>query len=136
MTTEQPSVLPVLQTGTTLDEQGTRWPTAVIDPTDFPEVADLARVHASEGIGDISTEALLIPVEDEHVLLLGIRVTSPVVCAFALAFSLPNHRQVLDEATEAGHLLLATTPPESAVDEHPLWLAIDLDTDTMTNLLP
>ncbi len=47
----EPPVIPVIDVGTTIDEDGTRWPTAVIDASDNPEVADLARVHATDGVG-------------------------------------------------------------------------------------
>lgn len=132
---DEPTILPVHSTGATIDDDGEHWPTAVIDAANHPDVADLARVHATEGIGDITTEALLVPIENGHVLLLGIRVTRPVTCAFALAFSLPAQRQVLDEAADAGHLLLATTPPEAAIDERPLWLAIDIDGSSLRQVL-
>lgn len=132
----EPAILPVLDIGTTLDENDQPWPTAVVDVTDHPEVADLARVHAVEGIGDIATEALVVPLDEGHLFLLGIRVTSPVSCAFALSFALPDQLRVLLEAAEAGHLLIATTDPEAAADEQPLWLAIDLDRDQLRLQLP
>jgi hypothetical protein len=54
-------VLPVLDTGTTIEATGDRLPTVVVDARDHPEIADLARVHAVEGIGDIATEAAAVP---------------------------------------------------------------------------
>lgn len=122
-----PPIFPVLDTGTTVDVDGGNWPTAVIDASDHPEIQDLPRVHAIEGIGDIQTEALRIPGDGGELVLLGVRITSPVLCAFALAFSLPAQRHVLDEAADAGHLMVATTPPDRVASDQPLWLAIDLD---------
>ncbi len=132
----EPPVIPVIDVGTTIDEDGTRWPTAVIDASDNPEVADLARVHATDGVGDITTEALCLPWADGHLFMLGVRVTKPVLCAFALAFSLPAQREVLDDAAETGQLVIATTPPEDAATHQPLWLALDLDREPFQAALP
>ena len=147
-----PPIFVVLDTGTTVDVDGGHWPTAVIDASDHPEVRDLPRVHAVEGIGDIQTEALLLPGHvfdglDEtneqpaseqpgDLLLLGVRITSPVLCAFALAFALPAQRHVIEEAADAGHLMVATTPPEGVASDQPLWLAIDLDAESLRSALP
>ncbi len=132
----EPPVLPVIDVGTTIDADGTSWPTAVIDAMDNPEVADLARVHAVEGVGDITTEALCIPWAEGHLFLLGVRITTPVTCAFAIGFSLPAHREALEDAAKQGQLVIATTPPEEAATHQPLWLALDLDTDRMIEALP
>jgi hypothetical protein len=124
-------VFPVLDTGTTIDVDGAGWPTVVIDASDHPEIRDLPRVHAVEGVGDIRTEALRIPGATGDLLLLGVRITRPVHCAFALAFGLPGQQHVLLEAAEAGHLMVATTPPSQVTSNRPLWLAIDLDRDAI-----
>lgn len=108
----------------------------MIDASDHPEVRDLPRVHAVEGIGDIRTEALRIPGDGGELVLLGVRITRPVLCAFALAFSLPWQRHVLDEAADAGHLMMATTPPDRVASDQPLWLAIDLDATSLRAALP
>lgn len=126
-----PLIFPVLDVGTTIDVDGNPWPTAVIDADDHPEIRDLPRVHATDGIGDIRTEALRLPTENGDLLLLGVRVTRPVLCAFALAFSLEAQHPVLAEAAEAGHLMLATTAPSTVTSDQPLWLAIDLDGDAL-----
>ena len=54
-------VLEVLDVGTTIESTGERLPTVVVDASDHPEIADLARVHAVDGIGDIATEAAAVP---------------------------------------------------------------------------
>ncbi len=133
---KEPPVLPVVDIGTTVDADGVRWPTAVVDASHNPEVADLARVHATDGVGDVSTEALCLPWAEGHLFLLGVRITTPVTCAFAMAFSLPAQREVLDDAAEAGQLVIATTPPEDAATHQPLWLALDLDTTAFRDALP
>ncbi|MFK8025749.1 MAG: hypothetical protein AB8G26_17465 [Ilumatobacter sp.] len=124
-------IFAVLDTGVTVDADGTRWATASIDATGHPEVSDLARVHAVEGVGDIATEAALA----DDVLLLAVTVSVPVRCAFGLAFQLPEHRPVLVAAAAAGHLVIATTDPVAARSDRPLWLAIDLDAEGLGRLL-
>ena len=44
--------------GHTLIDEDVWMPTVVIDVTQAPEIADLARVHSVEGIGDVSTHAI------------------------------------------------------------------------------
>lgn len=132
-------VLPVLETGTTVDESGERLPTVVVDAVGHPEIADLARVHAVEGIGDIATEAAAVPGADgdgSWQFFLAVIIRSPVRCAFVLQFALPSDRRVLDDAATAGRLVIATTPPDRAALDQPLWLAIDLDPRSLTDALP
>ena len=130
-------VLPVLDAGTTIDADGERLPTVVVDARGNPEVADLARVHAIEGIGDIATEAVAVPAGDgAWRFLLAVIISTPVRCSFVLEFALPPHRRVLDEAAAAGRLVIATTPPERAAADQPVWLAIDLDARSLLDALP
>ena len=130
-------VLPVLDAGTTIDTAGEHLPTVVIDAGAHPEIADLARVHAIEGIGDIATEAVAVPTgDDAWRFLLAVIISTPVRCSFVLEFALPPHRHVLDDAAAAGHLVIATTPPERAAVDQPLWLAIDLDARSLLDALP
>lgn len=114
--------LAIVGAGTTVADDGTPYPTVVLDVTGRPDVADLARVHAVEGIGDVET---LVEVTADAVLL-TIRLTRPVRASFVVRFDVPDLLPVLTDAVLAGHLLLATTPP-AAAGRHPLWLAIDLD---------
>jgi hypothetical protein len=64
-----------------------------------------------------------------------VRLTVPVRCSFALAFRLPEHRPVLDDAVEHGQLVLASTDPGEAATERPLWLALDLDGEALAAAL-
>ena len=138
-----PSVLAVLDVGRTIDDEGRERPTAVVDASGEPAVADLARVHAVEGIGDIATDAVVVPVDPdapgtlgvERVVLLSVTVAVPVRCALALAFALPAHGGFLAEVAEAGELVIATTDPAAAAQERPTWLAIDLDGDALRTAL-
>ncbi len=72
-------------------------PTVTINASQFPEVADLARVHAVEGIGDVSTHAIR---QDDSVVI-GVQLTSPVQAMFAVAFSFAQHRDFLIEVAVA-----------------------------------
>ncbi len=130
-------ILPVLETGVTVDVIGEQLPTVVVDASGFPEIGDLARVHAVEGIGDIATEAAAVPIGDgTWRFFLAVIISAPVRCTFVLEFALPTDRLVLDDAAAAGRLVIATTPPERAELDHPLWLAIDLDPSALTGALP
>ena len=115
---------------TLLDEN--RWmPTVTIDVSQSPEVADLARVHAVEGIGDVSTHAI----RQDDAVLVGVQLTSPVQATFAVAFSYELHREFLSEVADAGSLVFATTATESAHEDRPLWLSVDIDGDALRETL-
>ena len=109
--------------GHTLLNEDTWMPTVTIDVSQSPEVADLARVHAVEGIGDVSTHAI----RQDDTVLVGVQLTSPVQATFAVAFSYELHREFLNEVADAGTLVFATTDTEIAHEERPLWLSVDID---------
>ena len=103
---------------------GNTWmPTVTIDASQSPEVADLARVHAVEGIGDVSTHAI----RQDDTVVVGVQLTRPVRAVFAVAFSYAAHREFLNEVADAGTLVFATTDTETAREDRPLWLSIDID---------
>lgn len=105
-------------------------PTVVIDVADHPEVADLARVHAIEGVGDVRTTGRRIDgagPDGSAVFLLGVSMTSPVTAAFAVMFPLPEAELFLREAGDGGCLAFGTTDVDTVGSERPFWLAIDLD---------
>ena len=116
-------VFTVLDAGYTVDADGTQMPTVVIDADDAPEVADLARVHAVEGVGDIHTGAVRV----DDLIVLGIRMTVPVRAAFAIAIDARHHRALLDDVIVHGSLVIAHTDPQRAAIEQPTWLAVDID---------
>ena len=111
------------EVGRTLLDENTWMPTVTIDVSQSPEVADLARVHAVEGIGDVSTHAI----RQDDTVLVGVQLTSPVQATFAVAFSYAIHQEFLEEVADAGSLVFASTATESAHEEHPLWLRVDID---------
>ena len=109
--------------GHTLVDENVWMPTVTIDVSQAPEVADLARVHAVEGIGDVSTHAI----REGDAVVIGVQLTSPVQAVFAVAFSYALHGEFLKEVADAGSLIFATTDAETAHEEHPLWLSVDID---------
>ena len=113
--------------GRTLSDENVWLPTVTIDVSQAPEVADLARVHAVEGIGDVSTHAI----REDDTIVIGVQLTSPVNAMFAVAFSYALHREFLEEVADAGSLTFATTDVEAAHEEHPLWLSVDIDGDAL-----
>lgn len=109
--------------GRTLVDENKWMPTVTIDVSQSPEVADLARVHAVEGVGDVSTHAI----RQDDAVVLGVQLTSPVQAIFAVAFSYAQHREFLKDVAEAGALIFATTNVENAHEDQPLWLSVDID---------
>jgi hypothetical protein len=109
--------------GHTLIDENVWMPTVTIDVSQFPEVADLARVHAVEGVGDVTTHAI----RQDDTVVVGVQLTSPVQAMFAVAFSFVLHREFLNEVADAESLIFATTDTGSAHEEHPLWLSVDID---------
>jgi len=117
--------------GRTLVDENKWMPTVTIDVSQSPAVADLARVHAVEGVGDVSTHAIR---QDDSVVL-GVQMTSPVRAMFAVAFSYAQHREFLKDVAEAGALIFATTEVENAREDQPLWLSVDIDGSALLETL-
>ncbi len=109
--------------GHTLIGENVWMPTVTIDVSQCPEVADLARVHAVEDVGDVTTHAI----RQDDTVVVGVQLTSPVQAMFAVAFSFVLHREFLNEVADAESLIFATTDTGSAHEEHPLWLSVDID---------
>ena len=117
--------------GRTLVDENKWMPTVTIDVSHSPEVADLARVHAVEGIGDVSTHAI----RQDDAVVLGVQLTTPVRAIFAVAFSFAQHREFLKDVAEAGALIFATTDVENAIEDQPLWLSVDIDGSALLETL-
>ena len=113
--------------GRSLSDENVWLPTVTIDVSQAPEVADLARVHAVEGIGDVSTHAI----RQDDAIVVGVQLTSPVQAMFAVAFSYALHADFLKEVADAGSLIFATTEVEAAHEDRPLWLSVDIDGDAL-----
>ena len=109
--------------GHTFIDESVWMPTVTIDVSESPEIADLARVHAVEGIGDVNTHAI----RQDDAVVIGVRLTTPVEAMFAVAFSYSLHREFLYEVADVGTLVFATTNTETAHEELPLWLSVFID---------
>ena len=117
--------------GRTLVDDDKWMPTVTIDVSQSPEIADLARVHAVEGIGDVSTHAIR---QDDSVVV-GVQLTRPVRAVFAVAFSYAQHREFLKDVAEAGALIFATTNVKNAIEDQPWWLSVDIDGSALLETL-
>ena len=117
--------------GHTLVDENAWMPTVTIDVSQAPEVADLARVHAVEGIGDVSTHAI----REGDAVVIGVQLTSPVQAMFAVAFSYSLHVEFLNEVANAGSLIFATTDVNAAHEDRPLWLSVDIDGDALRQIM-
>jgi len=117
--------------GHTFIDENVWMPTVTIDVSESPEITDLARVHAVEGIGDVSTHAI----RQDDTVVLGVQLNSPVNAVFVVAFSYSLHRDFLYEVADAGILVFATTKTENAHEERPLWLSVFIDGDDMRQAL-
>ena len=115
------------EVGHTLIGENVWMPTVTIDVSQSPEVADLARVHAVEGIGDVSTHAI----RQDDTVVVGVQLTSPVQAMFVVAFSYSLHAEFLKEVADAGSLTFATTDVNDAREDRPLWLSVDIDRDAL-----
>ena len=109
--------------GHTFIDENVWMPTVTIDVSESPEIADLARVHAVEGVGDVNTHAI----RQDDAVVIGVRLTTPVEAMFAVAFSYALHREFLNEVADAGSLIFATTDAQTAHEDRPLWLSVDID---------
>jgi len=140
---QQPLV--VRSSGLTLGDEGDGvqrpYPTVVVDASARPDVADLARVHVGEGVGDLATSLVVLSLgplaAPRLVIRLGIACTSPVRCSFALDLDVEEHRAVLEDIASSGLLLIATGDPpatgaSAASGPHPPWLAVTLRGEAVT----
>ena len=75
-----PLVFVALDVGHTVGADGELTPTVVIDVEGYPQIADLARVHAVDGVGDVTTAA----VRSDTTIIIGVRLSRPVLAAFAI----------------------------------------------------
>ena len=124
------TLLPVTTAGWTLSEIDgdiVTLPTVELDVTGRPDVADLARVHAIEGIGDIRTLARRV----DDGIRFDVVLTRPVRCTLAFVVG-PDRHEMLRSAAAMGSLVLATGDASSVGST---WLSVDLDREALGRLL-
>lgn len=98
-------------------------PSVALDISERPDVADLSRVHAIEGVGDIRTLAT----RSEGGVRFDVVLTSPVRCHLAFVIS-TEHEQILEHAAYQQTLVLATGDPTIV---GATWLAVNIDGDAL-----
>lgn len=128
--TEPNDLLPVTTAGWTLSEIDgdlVTLPTVELDVTGRPDVRDLARVHAMEGIGDLRTLARRV----DDGIRFDVVLTRPVRCTLAFVVG-PEHHQVLESAAASSCLVLATGDASATGST---WLSVDLDALALGRLL-
>ncbi len=118
--------LPLIETGMTV-AGGQVLPVVLVDASDRPDVADLARVHAVEGVGDVTT--YLAPAPGSG-LAVTVSCSTPVRCTFSVVLG-PDERPVLEHAADAGVLVVATSAPDPGGGDNPTWLAVDVDGEAL-----
>ena len=120
--------LHIVSAGTTIDTDGISFPTVVVDVSERPDVRDLARVVAADGVGDLTTKGDVgMDPQGRAVIRLTARATSPVQVEFSLVFPMPAYAELLGDAARMGCLVIAVAtgdPPEIDSDH---WLGLDVD---------
>lgn len=122
--------LPVLSVGATLVESNgetVALPAVVVDASGRADVADLARVHETEGIGNVRTLA----VRNDENIDLSVVLTSPVICSFTLQFEAADTTGFLASVCAASSMVIATGQPDSGQ----LCLAVDIDGQALADVL-
>lgn len=138
------SALPPLvirSAGTLLDDAATLYPTVMVDATGRPDVADLPRVVASEGVGDLTTRAEpMVGPGGRRLLRLRMSMSRPVEVEWSVDFHLPGFADLLSLAAECGCLVFAfgrdVEGDASGLDPgDDGWLGVDLDAAAVRAIL-
>ena len=128
--------VPVASVGAVVDpDLNEEVPAVCLDARDRPEVGDLARVHASEGVGDLR---LGLGVWDlgpptDWLVRLEVVVTLPVVCRFFWCVAWEEHLAWLDRVASIGVVAVGTL----GLDGEPGgdWLVMNVDAERLAPVL-
>lgn len=122
----------VMSTGFIVDpDDGATVAAMVLDTTDRPDVADLARVHAAEGVGDVRCGLGVFDLGPPECWLvrLEVAVDHPVQCRFHTVMDWVGHRQWLASVVDGGSVAVG-----AGVDaEH--WLRLNVDPSLVAPVL-
>ena len=124
--------VPTLSVGAILDPaDGSVLPALVLDPSDRPDVADLVRVQAAEGVGDLRCGLGVwdLGPPETWLVRLEVAVDHPVRCHFHTVIDWTTHRVWLDSVAGAGAVALGTGDAEGR------WLVLNVDPERLTPLL-
>ncbi len=130
MTINPATPLRILSVGATLIEstEGTvALPAVVVDATGRADVADLARVHDTEGVGNVRTLA----VRNGNTIDLSVTLTSPVTCSFTMQFAADDPTGFLGSVCSAESLVIATSQPDAGE----VCLSVDIDGEALAQVL-
>ncbi len=128
--------LHIVSAGTTIDTDGISFPTVVVDVSDRPDVRDLARVVATDGVGDLTTTGDIgMDPQGRTVIRLVARASHPVNVEFSLVFPMPAYSELLGDAARMGCLVIASAtgdPPEIDTSN---WLGLDVDSSALQRMV-
>lgn len=115
--------VPVVSAGT-IEADGEVLPAVVVDAGARPDVADLARVVAVEGVGDLRSGVGLYDLgpRDDWLVRIEVALDAPVRCRFHLVLGPEDGAALLAAAGAAGALAIGCEPPERSG-----WLAVVVD---------
>lgn len=121
----QREALPIRRAGF-LPLKGLWFPLLELDAARRPDVADLARIHRSEGAGDTEVTCDGIVTSETVYARVDLALLRPVTCRFSLLFDVRQH---FDWLALVARLLVTTA---ATLDDAIGW---DLDTTTLTATL-
>jgi hypothetical protein len=120
-----PAEVPVVSVGWVADPdvEGRLVPAALLDVDERPDVADLPRVHATEGIGDLRCSVSVgdDPSGNGQRLAFIVAVDHPVRCRFALGLGWGSNQEWLRAVSASGCLVLGFG------DGTGPWLSLNID---------
>lgn len=110
-------------------------PVAELDARKRPDVADLPRIHRSEGAGDQrhAIHAVLTPTGGIAVIALSLE--RPVRCRFSLVLDLAEHFDWLTRIARCGLLVTTTRPVATAEDALGSGVAWEIDPAALGDVL-
>ena len=123
--------VPVVSAGA-IEADGEVLPAVVLDAAGRPDVADLARVHAVEGMGDLRSGVGLYDVgpRSDWLVRVEVLVDDPVRCRFHLVLDAGEGQALLAAAADRGALAIGCDPPERSG-----WLAVHVDAEALLPVL-
>jgi len=106
-------------------------PALVLDASGRPDVADLVRVQADEGVGDLRCGVGVwdLGPPSDWLVRLEVAVDHPVLCRFHTVLGWAEHRSWLVSVAVAGSVALSIGDPEGR------WLVLTVDPARLVPLL-
>lgn len=128
--------LRIVSAGTTIDTDGVSFPTVVVDASNRPDVRDLVRVVAIDGVGDLTTTGDVgMDPQGRTVIRLMARATVPVAVEFTMVFPMPAYAELLGDAARMGCLVIASATGDPPTIDNENWLGLDLDSTSLMKMV-